>query len=456
MARQLLRRTLNGSLLGQMLDDPQLAPQLRALPAPVLRQVILQIGLEDAGELVALSSLEQLREVFDEDLWRSPRPGQDDAFDAARFCTWLEVLLEAGDAFVADRLAELSEDFLVFAFSRLLRALDTAEVAASITDDDEAGLIDKVLEAEACQELGDYLIVARIENGWDAVWTTLVALDDRHPELLRAVLHRCWLATREQAEGAGGLYEVLTGEEQLLEDARAEREERRAARGYVSPADARAFLGLARRAPAEPETDPITRAYFRELRPVPVAPGLAGGGARPSRSAPLRRLLAEAGVVPAPEDAPPPEDSLFRSTATRAGRLRSAGPPARRRGAGLPGERARGRRHVPGLAAGGGGGARPRALRRGPARGAGAGGGRRSGRRRGRPWCAGAPSGCSARRGPRARLGSGARPGARGYSLVFWLRCASMSRFSSSGVSFGRSIVSVILSILPLKANGTW
>jgi len=314
MARQLLRRTLSGSLLGQMLDDPQLAPQLRALPAPVLRRVILQIGLEDAGELVALSSLEQLREVFDEDLWRSPQPGQDDAFDAARFCTWLEVLLEAGDAFVADRLAELSEDFLVFAFSRLLRALDTAEVAASITDDDEAGLIDKVLEAEGCQELGDYLIVARVENGWHAVWTTLVALDDRHPELLRALLQRCWLATREQAEGAGGLYEVLTGEEQLLEDARAEREDRRAERGFVSPADARAFLGLARRSLAEPETDPITRAYFRELRPEPVAPGLAGGGAGPSRSAPLRRLLAGAGELPAPEDAPPPADSLFRSS----------------------------------------------------------------------------------------------------------------------------------------------
>jgi Family of unknown function (DUF6178) len=313
MAKLLLRRTLNGALLGQMLEDPQLAPQLRALSAPVLRQVILQIGLEDAGELVALSSLEQLREVFDEDLWRSPRPGQDDAFDAARFCTWLEVLLEAGDAFVADRLVELSEDFLVFAFSRLLRALDTAEVAASISDDDEAGLIDKVLEAEGCQELGDYLIAARIENGWDAVWTTLVALDDREPDLLRAVLHRCWLATREQAEGAGGLYEVLTAEEQLLEDARAERDERRAARGYVSPADARAFLGLARRAPAEPETDPITRAYFRELQLAPEAPGFAGGGARSSRAAPLRRLLAEAGVEPAPEDALACDGSLFRS-----------------------------------------------------------------------------------------------------------------------------------------------
>ena len=73
-----------GGLLGQLLEDPQLAPALRALPAPALRQVILRVGLEDAGELIALSTLDQLREVFDEDLWRSPRPGQDEVFDAAR------------------------------------------------------------------------------------------------------------------------------------------------------------------------------------------------------------------------------------------------------------------------------------------------------------------------------------------------------------------------------------
>jgi hypothetical protein len=326
MARRLLRPTLNGSLLAQLLDDPQLAVQLQALPAPALRQVILRIGLEDAGELLALSSPEQLREVFDEDLWRSLRPGQDDAFDAARFCTWLEVLLEAGDAFVAERLSGLSEDFLVFAFSRLLRALHTAEVAASLRDDDEAGLIDKVLEAGACQELGDYLVVPRIENGWDAVWASLLALDDRSPELLRAILERCWLATREQVEGASGLYEVLTGEEQLLEDARAEREERRAARGYVSPADARAFLALARRAPAQPETDPITRAYFRELQAAPLPEDFTGRGA--PRSAPVRRLLAEAGALAAPEAAPPPGDSLFRSAVAE---LAGSDPPAHQR-----------------------------------------------------------------------------------------------------------------------------
>src|SRR4029453_13931102 len=42
------------------------------------------------------------------------------------------------------------------------------------------------------------------------------------------------------------------------------------------------------------------------------------------------------------------------------------------------------------------------------------------------------------------------------YSLPLFFRCASISRFSSSGVSFGRSIVSVSLSSVPVKRNGTW
>src|SRR6266404_5163397 len=41
------------------------------------------------------------------------------------------------------------------------------------------------------------------------------------------------------------------------------------------------------------------------------------------------------------------------------------------------------------------------------------------------------------------------------YSLVLLSRCAAISFFSSSGVSFGRSIDSVILLIFPVKAKGT-
>ena len=42
------------------------------------------------------------------------------------------------------------------------------------------------------------------------------------------------------------------------------------------------------------------------------------------------------------------------------------------------------------------------------------------------------------------------------YSLVLLFRWAAWSFLMSSGESFGRSIERVILSILPVKANGTW
>jgi hypothetical protein len=313
VSSSLTRHRLGGALLRGLLEDPELAPALRALPAPALRQVILRVGLEDAGELVALASLEQLREVFDEDLWRSARPGEDEAFDAARFVTWLEVLLEGGEAFVADRLAELSEDFLVFAVSRLVRVLDEEILAVwAASDPSEAERLDAIVETQPCQQLDEHLIVSRTEWGWDAVLATLLALDERHPERLRAVLRRCAAAMHEEVQSAEALDAALRGEELLLEDARAEREERRAERGYVSPADARAFLTLARTAPPRPETDPITRAYFRELKPAPTAAPAATGAAALGEPR-LRQLLLEAGAPAEALEAPmPAARSLFR------------------------------------------------------------------------------------------------------------------------------------------------
>jgi hypothetical protein len=308
----LLRRRLHGGLLSQLLEHSELAPTLRALPAAALRQVILRVGLEDAGELIALASLEQLREVFDEDLWRSAQPGQDEAFDATRFVVWLEVLLEGGEALVADRLAELSEEFLFFAVSQLVRVLEAAVLTTWASDPREAELLDQILDAQFCQEFDDYWLVSRRDRGWDAVLTTLLALDEQHPQLLRAVLSRCAMATHEEVQNARMLYTALDGEELLLEDARAEREARRAERGYVSPADARAFLALARTTPERPEEDPITRAHFRELKPQ-TDPGpsavLAAGSLR---STPLRRLLLEAGVEPDPPAEPAAAGALFR------------------------------------------------------------------------------------------------------------------------------------------------
>lgn len=314
MPSRITRRTANHTLLGQLLDDPDLLPQIRALPVPVLRQVILQIGLEDSGELIALSSPEQLRDLFDEDLWRAGSAGQDEHFDAARFAAWLEILLEAGEEFVSDRLARFSEDFLVFAFAQLVRVLDTAEITAALGGSDESGLLDRVLDSELCQELDEYLIVSRLENGWDAVWTSLLALDARDGSLLRAVLHRCWLATREQVDRNGGLHAALDDSEMLFEDARAERDDRRAGRGYLAASDARAFLALARQAVDSPERDPVTRAYFRELKRESAVPEYRSPLSRADRPDRVRRLLAEAGVGARSESSLPATLSLFRRT----------------------------------------------------------------------------------------------------------------------------------------------
>jgi hypothetical protein len=322
---------MDGGLLSRLLDDPDLAPALRALPAPSLRQLILRVGLEDAGELIALASLEQLRDVFDEDLWRSVEPGRDEAFDATRFAVWLEVLLEGGETLVADRLAGMSEDFLVFAVSQLARVLDVEHLATWATDPREAELLDRILDVHLQQELDQFLLLSRHDAGWDAVLTALLALDQNHPQLLREVLCRCAAATHEEVGSAGALSSVLEGEELLLEDARAERDSRRAERGYVSPADARAFLALARTAPRQPEVDPVTRAHFRELGPRVLAGSPAdAAGARPASSS-LRGLLLEAGaesegLPTAPE--PAAAGTLFRQAL---GELLDADPDAHQR-----------------------------------------------------------------------------------------------------------------------------
>jgi hypothetical protein len=177
-------------------------------------------------------------------------------------------MLEGGDDFVADQLAELSEDLLALAVSRFALVLDLVEVEAAASERRDGELVEKALDSSLHQELGDYFLVARYHDGWDAFVAALVALDARHGDLLERILARAWTVAHEQLDDLGGLHELLTALDVLEIDAAAEREDRRAALGYVAPAAARAFLRLASRECSLGELagdDPVTRAYFREL-----------------------------------------------------------------------------------------------------------------------------------------------------------------------------------------------
>lgn len=296
----------SNALLMRIFDRPELVSAVRELPAPVLGKLIDRIGLEDAGELVALASTAQLERMFDDDLWQAASAGEDETFRPDRFAFWLRVMHEGGEEFVVQRLCELPQDLLALAIHRLVLVVDTDELAEHFTGpSDEQDQLERALESSVCDEWEEFRVIARDSSAWDDVWTALLALDRDHHDRLRAILEQCCAMTTEFINGQGTLYEVLTSDEMLENDVAADREDRRAAEGFVSPADARSFLELARRREALEERDPIARAYFRDVATAeareakqPEVPN-RGSALAPARSDVNRlvQLLEEAEVV---------------------------------------------------------------------------------------------------------------------------------------------------------------
>ncbi|MGC4094398.1 MAG: DUF6178 family protein [Polyangiaceae bacterium] len=256
----------SGKLLARLLDSPRLARYVAQASPVALLQLVDRVGLEDAGELVALCSTPQLVAMLDEDSWRGERAGEEERFEPRRFLVWLEVLLEAGDEFAAARVAALSFDFVTLALSKLLLVLNVDALVEEFDGaGEEADRVEKALSNCVCEELDEFQLVARSSEGWDALWALLLALDRDHREFLRRVLERCCDLSNRTVDEYGGLYEALTNEEMLESDAAGEREVRRARFGYIAATQAKAFLGLATTGQGEPsQRDPVTRAYFRE------------------------------------------------------------------------------------------------------------------------------------------------------------------------------------------------
>ena len=124
MARGAIRKYVSGRhLLKSLTDDPALPAFVKTLDPPVLKQLIEQVGVEDASPLIALTTNDQLIAVIDESIWTNPAPGVPDRFDPAEFLRWLETMLELGDEFVCERIETLDEDLLAAARGEEVRSL---------------------------------------------------------------------------------------------------------------------------------------------------------------------------------------------------------------------------------------------------------------------------------------------------------------------------------------------
>ena len=300
-------------LLDRILGTPQLARVVPRLPADVLHRIIQRVGLEDSGELLALTTPEQTARVFDLDLWRPAQPGRDEQFDADRFGLWLEVLMESGAGVAAAKLADVEVDLATVAFAQHVLVFDPAAVSPAAQSDDEMPEVGTPNAGLSC-DIGGYLVVGTRAGSWDAVVGVLSSLSADHHDYFDRVMRGCRSLSNSGRE-LDGLDDLLAGKEQGMFDLAFSRERRREQQGYVTPAQARAFLQMARQLPlgknATPPANPVARAYFRSIEWAPDSdtdseslrvPAASDGSPAPEDSAAavaaIVGLLQDAGILP--------------------------------------------------------------------------------------------------------------------------------------------------------------
>jgi hypothetical protein len=292
------------ALLERILDTPQLEKVVPQLPPELLHRIIEHVGLEDCGPLLELVTPKQLARVFDLDLWHAARPGLDEQFDAARFGRWLEVLVESGAGVAAQKVAEMDADLVAAGLAHHARVFDAVAAAPYETTDGDVITPTGVAEDDVAVDIGGYRLLAKRADAWDAIVEVMTTLEKAHPERFHRVMSGCRTLSNASFE-IDGLDNLLDAGDQVKFDVALDRERRRDASGFVTPAQARAFLKMSRQRPAKvkgvPAANPIARAYLNtpvEISDAPLAPGDEAESA--AAVAAVVGVLRDAGVLEAP------------------------------------------------------------------------------------------------------------------------------------------------------------
>lgn len=271
-------------LLVRLLNTPNLAKIVPNLQPAVLHRVIERCGLEDSAELIALATPEQLTKVLDVDVWR----GLDDAFDADRFGVWISVLMQAGSEVAAAKLLGLDIELVIAGFAQHLAVFDTGATVTYTTLDGEQ-MAGPCAHKDVVSEIGGYAIELRRPSAWEPMLELLGFLATEHPGFFHRLMRGCVRLSSDAPE-ENGFHELLEDDEQDLFDLTIEREARREQQGFVTPAQAQAFLKDARAlqlTASPPPRSPIAAAYFRAIESMGADDGPTG----------VFQILREAGVL---------------------------------------------------------------------------------------------------------------------------------------------------------------
>jgi hypothetical protein len=225
------------------------------LAVEALHDVIVKRGLHNSGELLALVTPTQLSALFDLDLWKPPRPGEEEQFDAGRFGDWLGALVEAGPAIAAARLAAVDPALLVAGLSPHIVVFDAAVFSPGGEPSGADIVVNHGCERGLHLEFGGYVVIARNGDAWEPIVQFLIALDEQHHDVFARVMRACCGLSNSGFE-LDGLDDLPSAPEQTRFDLSVSRDQRRERLGYVAPLEARAFLEAARRVTDGPQRSP--------------------------------------------------------------------------------------------------------------------------------------------------------------------------------------------------------
>lgn len=290
-----------------LLDHPTLAATLRSLPPRALARLYDTVGVRDAGELMAMAPPALLARALDEAVWKEQADRA--RFDPDVLVDWLEVWLDEGEAFAAERLLALDEAFLALCVGAVVTVRDSTVDGFHRWAYDDGDVADpwgaQPHPGDGMAVIERFVVAADREDEWDVVEPALNALWRHAPDTLLRLLERL---TADDSRIDGEAFRP-----RFLSDAAGARDDRRERAGFVPLAAARAFLGQAHALTvaelvAMSDYDAETARHLRRLGGNPPAdvaaadPGPSADGRAQSHTLPadVWRLLRAAGVTDDP------------------------------------------------------------------------------------------------------------------------------------------------------------
>jgi hypothetical protein len=267
-------------LVRRLLDTTDIALVVPSLPPEVLQRLVDRCGLEACVDLVALTTPSQLRRLLDSDLWRADVPGRDETFDAGRFGEWIEVLIELGVDVAGDRVAAMDLDLVVDGLAAHARVFDAGAVSSFTTLDGEQ-MGGRAFRGGEVAAIGGFVLEGQESSAWDAIVELLAHLQSERPAFFHRLMRGC-VDLSSRGREMDPSYDLLDARDYHRAALSFERAERRNAQGYVTPAEARAFLQAARGVRLDgdrPDVDPVAFACLRDLAQASVDHETSDSGA---------------------------------------------------------------------------------------------------------------------------------------------------------------------------------